>query len=113
MLMSSKICIKCVGRLNQLFDFNLIKTNIDIHLGAERNQSEDCRFCNGTADMRGSFIDSVKKAVAATKWFEVRSAHECFFIISFEPLIVFRRIRQSMKFSAAFPATTSCFSMQR
>lgn len=73
MLMSTKVCIKCAGRLHQLFDFNLLKSNIDMNRNPDSILGEECQFCNGTDVMRGmNFIGKVKEAIVETKWFEVR-----------------------------------------
>ena len=73
--MSSNICIKCAGRLHQLFDFNLIKTNIDVQRQVPiENLSEEnnCEFCDGEYDiMDERLVEQVKKATALTKWSKV------------------------------------------
>lgn len=71
MLMSSIICIKCAGRLHQLFDFNLIKSNSDAQ--KEHQQMEDssavvCSFCDDTNVLVGAIKEIADDAIAATKW---------------------------------------------
>jgi hypothetical protein len=69
MLTSTRICIKCAGRLHQLFDFNLIKVNLD---SQDLDMSEDCcHFCNGNELMRERLNDRAREALEATKWIEV------------------------------------------
>jgi hypothetical protein len=73
MLQSCKICIKCAGRLHQLFDFNLIKSTFDIRWAdaIEETKSNCCRFCEDGDPMGDQFKHKVEEAVAATKWAEV------------------------------------------
>lgn len=79
MLMDSKICIKCAGRLHQLFDFNLIKTNFEIQRQVAAEQTKEsteeihCEFCDGESDlMHGGLVGEVKNAASLTKWSKVR-----------------------------------------
>lgn len=76
MLMSSKICIKCAGRLHQLFDFNLIKTNFDTQREITIMRSIEevyCEFCDGESDlMSGMLVEEVKQAIELTKWSKVK-----------------------------------------
>lgn len=69
--MASKICIKCAGRLHQLFDFNLLKTNLDLSRRIEIN-SKSCHFCDAPDVMDGNLLKEANSAVADTKWIKVR-----------------------------------------
>lgn len=70
MLMSTRICIKCAGRLHQLFDFNLIKTNLDLKRddGEEENEDVLCEFCEGSEIMEGNLQPQAYEALTHTKW---------------------------------------------
>lgn len=86
MLQSTKVCIKCAGRLHQLFDFNLIKSTLDIHSTdafKEIDGMNCCRFCDDGEPMGEQFDDKVNEAVEATKWAEVSSQKAALFIVSY------------------------------
>lgn len=69
MLQATKICINCVGRLHQLFDFNLIiRNNEEQDVEVE---TDNCRFCAVEDSMGSEFKQIVKDAVLNTKWAEV------------------------------------------
>lgn len=73
MLQSTFICIKCAGRLHQLFDFNLIKTNLDSrHQEPDEETAGQCQFCESAEFMGLGHVEQVKQALMGTKWAEVR-----------------------------------------
>lgn len=84
MLQDTKICVKCAGRLHQLFDFNLIKSNFDSRLGDAIMNKNCCYFCEDGEPMKQEFKEIVEKAVTATKWAKVSSEK----LFSFKILIV-------------------------
>lgn len=117
MLMSSKICIKCAGRLHQLFDFNLIKTSFDIQRNASaegegnaQNLEEfNCEFCNSDSDiMHEDLVSEVKEAAANTKWARV----SCQLLVDiFYWTFTFRITAVIEVFTVATLATTtSCYT---
>lgn len=83
MLQSTSICIKCAGRMHQLFDFNLIKTNTDLFKSENPcDEVEDvCMFCDGTNMMHGELQDKAKEAIQRTKWSPVNLLTERHFKI--------------------------------
>lgn len=75
MLQATNICIKCAGRLHQLFDFNLIKNKFDeLRINSKENDEtieNSCHFCIGGTQVAEEFQENVKKAIANTKWTRV------------------------------------------
>lgn len=71
MLQATKICIKCAGRLHQLFDFNLIKNKFDEHRENVKLNENACHFCIGGTQVGDKFQENVKKAIENTKWAQV------------------------------------------
>ncbi|CRL01997.1 CLUMA_CG015223, isoform A [Clunio marinus] len=71
MLLSSNVCMNCVGRLHQLFDFNLIKAKIDEskkEFGLT-SECDCCEFCDGKNQLLPEkYTSKIWKVIAFTKW---------------------------------------------
>lgn len=75
MLKSTSICIKCAGRMHQLFDFNLITNNVEYKRtsGMPLKEGDICKFCEGDCIMTDRLTAVANEAIAATKWYQVKN----------------------------------------
>lgn len=71
MLMCCHVCIKCTGRLQQLFDFNILKTHLEVQGDRSISDAERCSFCGTNDIMTGLLEERAQAAVSQTKWRQV------------------------------------------
>jgi hypothetical protein len=69
MLQSSIICLKCKGRLQQIFEFNLIAENAQ--QSEPSNIRGKCYLCKEEDQMKQSFKREGQRVLLKTKWQEV------------------------------------------
>lgn len=70
MLQSSIICIKCKGRLLQIFEFNMISYNA-CRYETSNIRENACYVCKEEEQMSAIFTSEARKAMMKTKWSEV------------------------------------------
>lgn len=67
--MTAFICVKCTGRLHQLFDFNILKLHIETTNADDQTYDpEQCSFCGTSGIMPEDHKLEAASAIAKTKW---------------------------------------------